>query len=101
MRSTKQTALPGLRNKSSFAPGELGSRDLSLFRSLLTPSFLIVWAVWGLVSIVPFLIVCKQGTSFAWSDDWSIVPAITGAQPISLEWLWAQHNEHRIAIPKL
>lgn len=30
-----------------------------------------------------------------------MVPVITGAKPMTFGWLWAQHNEHRIVLPKL
>src|SRR5262249_20848343 len=33
--------------------------------------------------------------------DWDMVPVRTGRQPLTLDWLWAQHNEHRIPLPKL
>ena len=34
-------------------------------------------------------------------DGWDMVPTLTGEQPISLTWLWSQHNEHRIPLPRL
>src|SRR4051812_49211071 len=34
-------------------------------------------------------------------DDWANVPVLTGERPLSLEWLWSQHNEHRIPLPRL
>lgn len=34
-------------------------------------------------------------------DDWDLVPVLTGREPFDLEWLWTQHNEHRIPLPKL
>jgi hypothetical protein len=41
------------------------------------------------------------GPRLPYSDDWDLVPIITGRVPLTLGWLWAQHNEHRIVIPKL
>ena len=35
------------------------------------------------------------------ADEWELVPALAREQPISPAWLWAQHNEHRIPLPKL
>jgi len=34
-------------------------------------------------------------------DEWSWVPFVTGAQPVTLPWLWSQHNEHRMVLPRL
>lgn len=34
-------------------------------------------------------------------DYWELVPALTGNQPNIAGWLWEQHNEHRIPLPKL
>jgi len=42
-----------------------------------------------------------QGFRYPWSDEWEFIPMLTGTTPVSLKWLWAQHNEHRIIIPKL
>ena len=41
------------------------------------------------------------GFRYPWSDEWDLVPMLTGTVSPSLKWLWAQHNEHRIVIPKL
>ena len=41
------------------------------------------------------------GPRLPYSDDWNLVPIITRRVPLTLNWLWAQHNEHRIVIPKL
>ena len=30
-----------------------------------------------------------------------VIRIVTGAQPVTLPWLWAPHNEHRIPLPKL
>ena len=29
------------------------------------------------------------------------IPQLIGVQPITATWLWEQHNEHRIPLPKL
>ena len=34
-------------------------------------------------------------------DDWDMVPTLTRNQPITWEWLWSQHNEHRVPLPRL
>jgi hypothetical protein len=40
--------------------------------------------------------------SLPWSDGWTqIFVAARGENPFSLHWLWQQHNEHRLLIPKL
>jgi hypothetical protein len=38
---------------------------------------------------------------FPWLDDFAFLPFITDKAPLTLEWLWQPHNEHRILIPKL
>ncbi len=35
-------------------------------------------------------------------DEWSVISQIAaGSRPSSVGWLWSQHNEHRIAIPRV
>src|SRR5262249_40665637 len=45
--------------------------------------------------------VCFYGGNVPYLDDWDIVPAMTGHQPITFHWLWSQHNEHRLVLPRL
>ena len=35
------------------------------------------------------------------TDDWSLVPVLTGAQPVTVSWLWSQHTVHRILVPRV
>lgn len=45
--------------------------------------------------------VARYGTNVPSWDDWDMVPTMTGRQPITAKWLWSQHNEHRIPVPRL
>lgn len=51
-----------------------------------------VWAAFayvdGFTSVEPF------------GDEWDLLPGIVGEEPIQ-KWLWVQHNEHRLPLPKL
>lgn len=38
---------------------------------------------------------------FPYSDDWSLLSHAIGAEPLTWDWLWAQHVDHRIPIQKL
>jgi hypothetical protein len=57
----------------------------------------------GIVTIgiaLYMVVICY--TSLPWSDGWTqIFSAAQGRDPFSLSWLWQQHNEHRLLIPKL
>lgn len=57
----------------------------------------------GLLTIaLAFCMVVISYTSLPWSDGWTqITVAASGDNPFSLHWLWRQHNEHRLLIPKL
>jgi len=57
----------------------------------------------GIVTIgVALYMVVTCYTSLPWSDGWTqIFAAAEGRRPFSLSWLWQQHNEHRLLIPKL
>jgi hypothetical protein len=43
----------------------------------------------------------RYGSNVPSWDDWDMVPTLTGHQPVTLDWLWSQHNEHRIPVPRL
>ncbi len=50
----------------------------------------------GVLGLIAF-----YGSNVPCWDDWDIVPSATRHQPITLQWLWSQHNEHRVPIPRL
>jgi len=62
------------------------------------------WIV-GLLTVVLSLsllgFVFFYGGNVPYLDDWDIVPALTGNQAITFSWLWSQHNEHRLPLPRL
>ena len=53
------------------------------------------------MSLAAVAFVARYGTNVPVWDDYNIISAVIGEKPLSLEWLWEQWNEHRIALPKL
>lgn len=74
-----------------------GLRLLSL--RLRTPQLIIVAAVWLIATSFSIWLVHEYGNDFPFMDDFVYLPAIQ-ATP-SCQFLWGQHNEHRILLPKL
>jgi hypothetical protein len=62
---------------------------------------ILVWAVWLSCTVVLLLYIRHYARNLPYLDDWCLVPLITGNEPVTLKWAWAQHNEHRILIPRL
>lgn len=60
-----------------------------------------VWSVWLGLSLLLTFFVLTYSVDIPFLDDWEMIPVLTGVQPVTLDWLWAQHNEHRIFIPRL
>jgi hypothetical protein len=44
--------------------------------------------------------VLRFGANLPWNDEWEFVPVLTGHEPVA-PWLWRQHNEHRLPLPRL
>src|SRR5262249_8229850 len=61
------------------------------------------WFVWGIWALAVYggLAFARYGNKFPYADDWALVPVLTGEQPLTARWLWTQHSDHRIAVPKL
>jgi hypothetical protein len=62
------------------------------------------WAIWlltAIMSVALLVFVYRHGDNVPYFDDWLIVPAMTGHEPITPGWLWSQHNEHRMPVQKL
>jgi hypothetical protein len=59
-----------------------------------------VWGTW-LLAVGAALRLAHHGRRFPFADDWVLLPVLTRDRPPTLDWLWAPHNEHRIAVPKV
>src|SRR5262249_34675923 len=70
------------------------------FESYWRPA-VFVWLIWAVCTLIPVYLTTVYGPRLPYSDDWNLVPLITGHEPLSLAWLWAPHNEHRIVTVKL
>lgn len=62
---------------------------------------LFVWGVWLLMLLAALGFVWRYGSNVPYLDDWDIVPAMTSHQPVTASWLWSQHNEHRVPVPRI
>src|SRR5262245_54069128 len=61
-----------------------------------------VAAIWLLLLVGALAFVGRYGSRTPYMDQWGeIVPLFTGERTVTLEWLWAQHNEHRLPLAKL
>ena len=60
-----------------------------------------VWAVWLSLLILDLVVLVRFGRNIPLTEDWWLVPPLTGNEPDLLSWLWAQNNEHRIPFPRL
>ncbi len=65
------------------------------------PASIFVWGTWGLMLAAALGFVVHYGSNVPSWDDWDIVPTLTAEQPITTTWLWSQHNEHRVPLPRL
>lgn len=60
-----------------------------------------VWGGWAALLVGALALVAGWGSNVPSWDDWDMVPTLTGDQPVTAEWLWSQHNEHRVPVPRL
>lgn len=68
-------------------------------RARLTRIF--VYGMWVVLTLAALGIVWHYGENAPAWDDWTLVPVATGNQTVTLSWLWAPYNYHRIPLPKL
>lgn len=57
-------------------------------------------ALWAALTVLAVAFVFVVGSNCPNADEWEFVPALTGNEPLG-PWLWAQHNEHRLPLPRL
>jgi len=60
-----------------------------------------VGAVWLLMTLSLLAYVAHYGSNVPFLDDWHLVPVIAGDQPVTAEWLWSQHGDHRVPLSRL
>jgi hypothetical protein len=61
----------------------------------------IVLLIWTAMLAGALGLVTEYGSNVPSWDDWDMVPFVTGHHPITMKWLWSQHNEHRVLLPRL
>ena len=62
---------------------------------------MVVWSVWAVMSIALIVYVVRFSHNLPYYDDWNLVPLLDGSIKFDADWLWIQHNAHRIPFPKL
>ncbi len=70
-------------------------------RSRTPTGAVIAWATWAAMLAAALLFVSRFGSNVPSWDDWDMIPVLTHHQPVTWDWLWSQHNEHRVPLPRL
>ena len=60
-----------------------------------------VWGAWLVSLAAALLFVGRYASNVPSWDDWDMIPTLTRFQPVTWSWLWSQHNEHRVPLPRL
>jgi len=60
-----------------------------------------VYGIWSVMLLAAILYVYIFSHNIPWQDDWIVIDILTGDRPMTLGWLWAEHNEHRLPLSKL
>jgi hypothetical protein len=57
--------------------------------------------VWAATTVASLWYASRYGCPLPFADEMDLLPQACHCQPVTLAWLWAPHNEHRIFLPKL
>src|SRR5215217_1322068 len=60
-----------------------------------------VWATWALTFFAALAFILCFGSNVPYWDEWSMVEALVGDRSVDAQWLWSEHNGHRIPLPRL
>ncbi len=61
----------------------------------------VAWGVLAAMLLAALIFLRVYASNVPSWDDWDMVPTLTHNQPVTWEWLWSQHNEHRVPLPRL
>src|SRR6266850_23168 len=59
------------------------------------------WLITAFLAVSGFVFVHGNQANIPLGDEILWLPYITGESRISVQWLWSQHNDHRLVIPRL
>jgi len=59
-----------------------------------------VGIIWALMTLSALGFVMHFGRNAPWADEWETLPGLLNRTSL-LSWLWVQHNEHRLPLPRL
>jgi hypothetical protein len=59
------------------------------------------WAIWAAMTVAGLWLAGAHGLTMPFSDEWTWLPQVVGREPVTFAWLWGQHNEHRMFLPRL
>jgi len=59
------------------------------------------WATWVVMLLIALAYFRTYAQNVPLTEDWLLVPALTGHQSDFMQWLWAPNNEHRLPLPRL
>jgi hypothetical protein len=62
---------------------------------------ILIWSVWAILTLVAVLYIRQHSRNIPYIDDFSLVPIMAGHEPLTAQWLWSQHNEHRPVVSRL
>src|SRR5262249_35884078 len=60
-----------------------------------------VFAIWLLMTFLAARHIVRYGRNVPMGDDFALVPYWTGNKPVTITYLWEQHNEHRVPFYKI
>lgn len=60
-----------------------------------------MWTVFALACVALFYYTYHATAVLPSGDEWFVLSWLTGEKPVTLQWLWSQHNEHRVFLPRV
>ena len=63
------------------------------------PTRVVLLTLWAILTLAALTFVLALGTNAPYADEWEFVPVVTGHEAVA-PWLWRQHNEHRLPLPR-
>ena len=85
----------------SAEPGRaaIGAPEPASHRSRVAAA--VVWGVWIATFVVAVMLTVAYARRFPFSNDWEVVPVLSGDRSFSLGWLWSQSTDHRLVVPRI
>jgi hypothetical protein len=97
----RRRAMAGMQGTTAIGPAGEQPEPSRWVRARDRVGLVVTWGTWLVMTATLVLYVRHYTRNIPLMDDFDMVSVLTGSEPVTLEWAWKQHHEHRPMISRM